>query len=237
MMLRGQLREVLSNPEKLKGDYPTIYQRLLSPEITKGEIPSFQSLYDESQTLSFAGNDTTGTALMMGTHYILRNPLIQARLREELKLHWPDRSKTPRYEELEKLPYLTAVIKESLRLGRGTLTPFLRVTPDHPVTIGGEVVPPRTTVGVAGLFVHDNPRIFPYPKSFNPDRWLAGDSSLDHHLVAFGRGPRSCLGIKYVYVFHPQPWNELILMHLVWRTASSTSASQRCLGSLRWSLI
>lgn len=49
-------------------------------------------------------------------------------------------------------------------------------------------------------FVHYNEELFPDPYTFNPDRWLQEDSrALDNYLVAFSRGPRSCLGLKYVY--------------------------------------
>ena len=57
------------------------------------------------------------------------------------------------------------------------------------------------------LIVHTNPDIFPEPERFKPERWLESDSekseSLDAYLVAFSRGPRSCLGIKYVFLLGP----------------------------------
>ncbi len=56
----------------------------------------------------------------------------------------------------------------------------------------------QTIVGISNLFVHLNPTIFPEPHSFKPDRWLekSENGSLDNWLVAFSKGPRSCLGIK-----------------------------------------
>lgn len=52
---------------------------------------------------------------------------------------------------------------------------------------------------MSNLFVHLNPDIFPEPHKFRPDRWLEpGAEALDTWLVAFSKGPRSCLGIKYV---------------------------------------
>lgn len=50
-------------------------------------------------------------------------------------------------------------------------------------------------------FVHRHPDIFADPLTFNPDRWLGKESrELDNYLVAFSKGPRMCLGIKYVPV-------------------------------------
>ena len=52
------------------------------------------------------------------------------------------------------------------------------------------------------MFVHYDESIFPKPHEFMPDRWLQPDSkALEKWLVAFSKGPRSCLGIKYAIHF------------------------------------
>lgn len=48
--------------------------------------------------------------------------------------------------------------------------------------------------------MHNDPTIFPDPHQFLPERWL-DNKELDKYLVAFSRGPRMCLGIKYVLSF------------------------------------
>ena len=50
---------------------------------------------------------------------------------------------------------------------------------------------------MSGSFVHKSEDIFANAKTFNLDRWLRYSQSLDNWLVAFSRGARSCLGIKY----------------------------------------
>jgi len=56
------------------------------------------------------------------------------------------------------------------------------------------------------MIVHRNPDIFPEPEIFSPERWLqSGSQNLDKYLVAFSRGPRSCLGINLA-------WCELYLI-------------------------
>ncbi len=48
-------------------------------------------------------------------------------------------------------------------------------------------------------FVHYNPDIFAEPFKFQPQRWIGPDvRGLDNFLLSFGKGPRSCLGVKYV---------------------------------------
>lgn len=108
----------------------------------------------------------------------------------------------------------------------GVISPMTRIVPQQGAQISGHFIPggvsspnPRvpiphsrpsftqTIVGISNCFVHGDPDIFPEPHVFNPDRWLlettpAKDEqsqSLDHWLVAFSKGPRSCLGVKYVF--------------------------------------
>ena len=52
---------------------------------------------------------------------------------------------------------------------------------------------------MSSTFVHLNPAIFPQPYEFHPERWLGeGKGNLDTYIAAFSKGPRTCLGIKYV---------------------------------------
>lgn len=101
----------------------------------------------------------------------------------------------PSIEQLERLPFLTAIIKESLRLAPGVPAPLPRVIPSSGATISNKQIPPGTIVGMSHLFVHLSPLYYPSPEIFSPDRWLQSDSAaLEKWLVAFSRGPRACLG-------------------------------------------
>ena len=52
---------------------------------------------------------------------------------------------------------------------------------------------------MGATFVHLNPDIFHNPREFIPERWLGeGKGHLDQFIVSFSKGPRTCLGIKYV---------------------------------------
>lgn len=46
---------------------------------------------------------------------------------------------------------------------------------------------------------HTNPQVFPEPFRFNPERWIEDPKLKPRYLMAWGRGSRSCLGLKYVY--------------------------------------
>jgi cytochrome P450 len=121
----------------------TIYHRLMDESASRtGTVPSAGSLYEEAQALMFAGGDTTGMTLMVATYHLLRTPDTFAKLKEELLMVWPLLGgKEPEARELEKLPYLTAVIKEALRLMSGVVSGLLRIVPVEGARIAGVDVP------------------------------------------------------------------------------------------------
>ncbi|KAI3601155.1 benzoate 4-monooxygenase cytochrome p450 [Moniliophthora roreri] len=157
-------------------------------------------LVAEGINLRVAGSGTTGNTCTIGARCLIRDSMVRSKLVEEPEIAWPDKGNTIPLERLEKLPYLTAVIKESLRLSHGTVSPLNRVVPDSGAVISGHAVPPRTIVSIANPFIHMNPDVFPDPARFRPERWLEDkDHKLDRYLVSFGKGPRSCLGINLAW--------------------------------------
>lgn len=137
---------------------------------------------------------------MTGVHHILRNPEVQQRLVDEVCTAWPVLDQAPSYEVIEKLPYLTAVIKETLRMALPLPAGLPRVVPSSGAVISGVEIPGGTVVSQSALFVSFSEEIFARPCQFLPDRWLQPESkALENWLVAFSKGPRSCLGINLAY--------------------------------------
>ena len=99
--------------------------------------------------------------------------------------------------ELEKLPYLSAVIHEGLRLANPVTHRLVRQFPDKAFEYQGYMLPPNTTIGMSPNLVHFNEDKFPEPHVFKPERWLGPDAArLQRYLISFSRGPRGCLGIN-----------------------------------------
>lgn len=143
-LLGRQVRQVIENPKSMDDNpHETIYRRLLDKKANNGKVPDAGSLYDEAQALIFAAGHPTANALTVGTFHVLSNNGIKEKLVKELRQGWPDLSKTPTFEDLEQLPYLAAVITESLRMSPGIVSPLLRITPFGGTTIGGIKVPSR----------------------------------------------------------------------------------------------
>jgi len=151
-----------------------------------------QQLRDEAMTLFLAGHETTALTLSWTWYLLSQNPAAEARLHEELSGVLGGRA--PTVADLEKLPYLQAVINESLRLYPAAY--LLARTSIAPCTIGGYDFPTGSTILMSQWVTHRDARFFDDPESFRPERWLDG---LMARLPAgayfpFGDGPRRCIG-------------------------------------------
>lgn len=157
-----------------------------------------------------AGSDTTAAILRAIFYHLLKNPASLKKLEDELenavnteKLSTP----FPSWTESQGLPYLSAVIKEALRLNPALALPLERVVP--PSGLNLELESPRksldpmsyyfpagTIVGINPWVFQRDPRIFgANPLSWNPDRWLhANAKHMENELLTFGAGKRTCLG-------------------------------------------
>ena len=111
-------------------------------------------------------------------------------------------------ERRMEVPFLTAVINESIRLGGSTATRTARISPaSNPITYANSVFPPTMPVSATPFDVMTNPQIFPDPDNSNSMRWPATEptgssqqaaklsTALDKYFVGLSRGPRSCVGM------------------------------------------
>ncbi|KAL5319155.1 hypothetical protein ACEPPN_012204 [Leptodophora sp. 'Broadleaf-Isolate-01'] len=179
----------------------TIFHELLDPSSTNEETscpPSFERLYGEALSFCTAAADTTGNAMEMAAYHVVTNPDIYDKLKKELRDAFPDPSADLEYTTLEKLPYLTGVVKEGQRLSYGVISRLARATPEGGATFNGYFVPAGTTVSMSSWIMHRNQDTFPSPDTFDPTRWMDPDQAVvrarEKRLVPFSRGSRACIG-------------------------------------------
>ncbi|KAI9815380.1 MAG: hypothetical protein M1832_005519 [Thelocarpon impressellum] len=180
----------------------TIFHQLLNPKATEGHIvPSVDDMKDESFVMLSAAADTTGNAMTVAAYHVIRNEAMYRRLTAELKDAFPDPSARLDLTTLEKLPYLTAVIKEGLRMSFGVIGRLPRTTPEPGAVFDGYPIPAGTDVGMSSWMMHRDPIVFPNPDRFEPERWTdpAEAKRLEGNLVSFGKGSRQCLGMPLAY--------------------------------------
>lgn len=139
------------------------------------------------------------------TFHLLNKPDTLNRLRSELQ---DADALNLRWFALERLPYLTAVIHEGLRLSYGVSQRISRIAPTETLVYQGEhnsrrveySIPPGTTMGMSNAINHHNEDAFPDSDAFIPERWINVDDAqrrrMDSCLTPFSKGSRQCLGIK-----------------------------------------
>ena len=161
-----------------------------------GDAPlSDRQVRDEVMTLMLAGHETTALTLTWAFVLLSGAPAVLERLHAELLPVLPDRA--PTSGDVPRLRYTEAVVNEVLRLyppAYVTGREALRET-----TLGGVRLPKRHVVLASMAVIHRDPRFFPDPDGFKPERWLDG---LEKRLprgafIPFGLGGRKCIGASF----------------------------------------
>ncbi|KAI1371034.1 cytochrome P450 [Hypoxylon crocopeplum] len=147
-------------------------------------------------TISGAG-DTTATTVTAALFNLFKNPDSLEKLEDELSL--AGLPEIPEFSQVSKLPYLNAVIKESMRVFPVISWPMERSVPQGGATIAGMFFPEGTSVGCLPSAVHQRVDIFGEDAHvFRPDRWLTPNREqlrqMEASHMGFSRGRRSCLG-------------------------------------------
>ncbi|PLB53537.1 cytochrome P450 [Aspergillus steynii IBT 23096] len=172
-----------------KGEKPqraNMFEQLNDPSLP-AEERTLQRLQEEGITLLSAGTETTARALTVATYHLARDNEIVQKLRSELKTVLPTPTSRATWTELEKLPYLTAVVHEALRTAFGLVIRLPRVAPTEVLQYKDYTIPPGTPVSSSAYFIHRDPNIFPEPEKFKPERWIRNgefDRGLTRYIVS-----------------------------------------------------
>jgi cytochrome P450 len=143
-------------------------------------------------TIFLAGNDTTAAALTWTWHLLASHPQVAARLDQELNDILGGRE--PLAADVESLVYTGMVFDEVLRL----YPPVGRIgrRPIAEYSIDGQRIPAGAPVFLSPYVTQRDPRWWPEPERFDPERWTAEGAARRPRYAAFpfGAGPRSCIG-------------------------------------------
>lgn len=163
----------------------------------KGEINEDNVLYIV-ENINVAAIETTLWSVEWGIAELVNHPHIQKKLRDELdKVLGPGVQITE--PDTQKLPYLQAVIKETLRLRMAIplLVPHMNL---NDAKLGGYDIPAESKILVNAWFLANNPEHWKNPEEFRPERFLEEEAKVeangnDFRYLPFGVGRRSCPGI------------------------------------------
>jgi cytochrome P450 len=198
---RRHLNEVIFSIIRARRESPApatdLLQTLLTAADDDGQRMNDVQLRDEIMTLFLAGHETTSNALTWTWYLLAQNPEIERALHSELDRVLGGRA--PGFADLPRLPYAEMVVKESMRLyppawgiGRRALRSF---------DIRGYHIPKGTNVFILQWLVHRDPRFYPDPLRFDPERWRSDpvrNGVLPRFAYfPFGGGPRVCIGAGF----------------------------------------
>ncbi|KAI0521301.1 cytochrome P450 [Xylaria bambusicola] len=179
----------------------TIFHEILNSKLSDYD-KSNDRLWQEGEVVVAAGTITTAWALGVSTYFALATPAILSQLKAELETAIPDPSQPLSLAALERLPFLTGVVQEGVRLSHAISHRLHRICPDETLVYrsGGVEwrIPPGTPLSMTSNLVHHDERVFSDSHVFKPERWV-DNPRLDHYLVSFGKGGRACLGINLAY--------------------------------------
>ncbi|MCA9704657.1 MAG: cytochrome P450 [Myxococcales bacterium] len=156
---------------------------------------SRQEVRDELVTLFLAGHETTSHALTWTWMLLSRNPGQRALLHRELDAVLAGRA--PSSSDLEALPLTERILCESMRLYPPAFVLARRAVED--TEVGGYFVPAGSEVVIWTWFTHRDPRWYPAPEVFRPDRFLPEARAARPKMayLPFGGGPRACIGSAF----------------------------------------
>ena len=175
---------------RAKGD--DLLTLLLEARDDSGRGMSDRQLRDEIITLFAAGHETTGLALTWMWYLLSQNPRVERRLHRELDTVLGGRR--PRYDDLNALPYTRMVVEETLRLFPPAFAiNRMALAEDR---IGEHVIRKRTLITISPYVTHRNPRLWPSPTRFEPERFAPDQVAARPRFayLPFGGGPRVCIG-------------------------------------------
>jgi cytochrome P450 len=151
-----------------------------------------EEIRDNCMVLFAAGHDTTATVLTWWIGLMAQHPVYVAKVRQEIEEAFGDRH--PTAEELSRLKWTNATIKEAMRLYPPTPNLFFRRAVRN-VEIGGWHVMQGASINIPVWQVHHDARWFPEPEKFLPDRFMPNAPDIPRGAyLPFGSGPRVCIG-------------------------------------------
>jgi unspecific monooxygenase len=183
-LLQAEINERRSN--ELSGN--DVLSLMMSARDENGQPMTDPELLDELMTLLVAGHETTATALSWAFYWIHQLPQVRQKLLDELD----SLGDNPEPMAISRLPYLSAVCSETLRIYPVLPLTFARVT-NSPFKIMGHEFEANTMLAPCIYLTHHREDLYPEPEKFKPERFIERQFT-PYEYLPFGGGNRRCIG-------------------------------------------
>ncbi|XP_058240637.1 cytochrome P450 4V2 [Hemibagrus wyckioides] len=194
---------------------------LLKTTDEDGNKLTHQDIREEVDTFMFEGHDTTAAGMNWAIHLLGAHPEIQRKVQQELYEVFGDSDRPINNEDLKKLRYLECVIKEALRIFPSV--PFFARTICEDTHINGYKVPKGVNVIILTYALHRDPRFFPEPEEFRPERFLPENTAgrNPYCYIPFSAGLRNCIGQRFALM------EEKVILASILRSFNIVSCQKR----------
>jgi len=163
---------------------------LMHASTADGYTMSDEQLRDEILTFFLAGHETAALGLTWALHLLAQHPAVQQKVTDEVTALLNDGHSLA--ESFAKLPWTTAVVKEALRLYPPVWSMGRRAVAE--TELAGTPVKNGTDIWICVYQLHRDPRWYPDPHTFEPQRWIDAPAPRSFTYLPFGIGPRVCIG-------------------------------------------
>ena len=212
------MRKYAAQCVKYRKDHPTdrkdmLYTMMNAKDPETGKSLTDEQVIDEIVTMPI-GSSTAPCAVATAIYYLLLNPECIPKAREEIDSVIG--SGPFEHAHLDKLPYCTAIMRETMRLCAPAPGFNIEPLPDTPGPVklaGGKYeVPAKQTMIVVLHGVNRDPAVFDDPEAFKPERMLGDkfDKLPEGTKKWFGNGKRVCIGRHFAWM-----WNMVTLVTLL----------------------
>jgi len=188
----ARVNERLARPDTDRVD---LLARLMEGRDETGNKLGRKELTAEALTQLIAGSDTTSNTSCALLFHCLQHPAVIRKLQRELDDALPG-DDVPTYAAVKDLPYVDAVIKETMRIHSTSSLGLPRLIPPGPgLTINGHHFPQGTVLSVPAYTIHHSKEIWgPDADTFRPERWEKVTEKQKAAFIPFSYGPRACVG-------------------------------------------
>ena len=196
-VIEKRLFQLIRERRMASEQHDDVLSLLLSATDTEGRPLSDEEIRDELMTFLLAGHETTANALTWTWFLLSQSRPVRERLTHELNEVLGDR--LPTAADVLRLQYTKMIWEESLRLYPPAWTLHTRLAHAQDRLPSGAVLPPGAWVFISPWILHRNPRWFPDPNRFDPERFSEEAQRIrpPFSYIPFGAGGRRCLGESF----------------------------------------
>ena len=186
-------------------------------------------LKEEALTIILSGHETTANLITWAILQLNSNPIFLERLRKEAEESaWIKENRAPSIDELYGSMEVANIIKETLRLHPPLWTTMRQAIEE--IKTDKIYIPKGANVFVSQYVSHRNPKYFPEPRQWNPDRWLNNfEKTLPKGAYfPFGYGGRRCIGSHFAMIEA-----SLVLLYVAYNYDIRYTEKNRALPKIR----